>query len=288
NNQSYTSIFDDNIGQIDPSTWSSQELKDWLSEHNVINKDILEKKHFLTCLVNAHKDKLSKSTKESMKGFVNYSHKNKISKSAKEFIKDYSYKDKVSKTMKKFMEDFVNIESFKNDQCYHERKICRECVGKYIKHELEDNGNVRIACPEDGCTEILDQKDVKKFANEESFRRYERFTLKFALSQIPTFQWCLNPNCESGQDHYQGDKLPIMTCNSCGHKSCVVHGHPVDDDVCKECIQLLEDEERRIQEEESESYVSRLKQCPNCVSRIEKNEGCDHMTCRCGHQFCWV
>ncbi|RIB18173.1 hypothetical protein C2G38_1368122 [Gigaspora rosea] len=179
---------------------------------------------------------------------------------------------------------FLNI----TDQCYHERKICRECVGKYIKHELEDNGNVRIACPEDGCTEILDQKDVKKFANEESFRRYERFTLKFALSQIPTFQWCLNPNCESGQDHYQGDKLPIMTCNSCGHKSCVVHGHPVDDDVCKECIQLLEDEERRIQEEESESYVSRLKQCPNCVSRIEKNEGCDHMTCRCGHQFCWV
>ncbi|CAG8758821.1 7478_t:CDS:2, partial [Dentiscutata heterogama] len=165
-------------------------------------------------------------------------------------------------------------------------------------HELEDNGNVRISCPVDGCTEILDQKDVKKFANEESFRRYERFTLNLVLSKISTFHWCLNPNCGSGQDHYHGDNLPIMTCNSCGQKSCVVHGHTVDN-VCKECTQLLEDEVNRQEEENrlatlrnaesaSEAYVSQLKQCPSCASRIEKNEGCDHMTCRCRYQFCWA
>ena len=35
----------------------------------------------------------------------------------------------------------------------------------------------------------------------------------------------------------------------------------------------------------------RTKPCPNCHNRIEKNGGCDHMTCRppggCGHEFCW-
>jgi len=31
------------------------------------------------------------------------------------------------------------------------------------------------------------------------------------------------------------------------------------------------------------------KECPNCSVRIEKNMGCNHMSCRhCGHQFCWV
>ncbi|CAG8780781.1 28826_t:CDS:2, partial [Dentiscutata erythropus] len=58
---------------------------------------------------------------------------------------------------------------------------------------------------------------------------YERLMINFVLSQIPTFQWCLNPNCGSGQDHYQGENVPIMTCNACGHKSCVVHGTPISD-----------------------------------------------------------
>jgi len=31
-----------------------------------------------------------------------------------------------------------------------------------------------------------------------------------------------------------------------------------------------------------------LKYCPQCRFAIEKNEGCDHMTCRCGHEFDWA
>lgn len=68
----------------------------------------------------------------------------------------------------------VDIKFFLNitDQCSHDYNICRECVGEYIKHEIEDNGNVKITCPEDGCNEILIQKDIKEFASEDSFRRY--------------------------------------------------------------------------------------------------------------------
>ncbi|KAF0457808.1 ring finger protein [Gigaspora margarita] len=309
----------------------------------------------------------------------------------------------------------VDIGAFLNitDQCNHDFSICRECVGEYIKHELEDNGNVKIKCPEDGCNEILIQKDIKEFASEETFRRYERFLLNIALSQISTFQWCLNPNCGSGQDHYQ-EGVPIMVCNSCGEKSCVVHGLPIEVE-CEQCSEqenerrrqeedefrlieeeqrrliieeeeelrlieeeqrkliieeeerrlreeeerrLIEEEERRLREEEerirreeeehrrreeeerrrreeeerrrreeeerrrreeerrrqeeerrrqeeeqrrlaalqnadnaSESFVAQLKQCPKCKSRIEKDGGCNHMTCKgpgCGHQFCWI
>lgn len=30
-----------------------------------------------------------------------------------------------------------------------------------------------------------------------------------------------------------------------------------------------------------------LKRCPSCQVLIQKNGGCDHMSCRCGHQFWW-
>jgi len=32
----------------------------------------------------------------------------------------------------------------------------------------------------------------------------------------------------------------------------------------------------------------RVKRCPNCHEYIEKNGGCDHMTCRCRHEFSWA
>jgi IBR domain, a half RING-finger domain len=39
-----------------------------------------------------------------------------------------------------------------------------------------------------------------------------------------------------------------------------------------------------------ERWKSRVgvQQCRLCHATIEKNDGCKHMTCRCGYEFCWV
>ena len=33
--------------------------------------------------------------------------------------------------------------------------------------------------------------------------------------------------------------------------------------------------------------VTDIKQCPSCDGYIEKADGCDNMTCPCGHTFLW-
>ena len=33
---------------------------------------------------------------------------------------------------------------------------------------------------------------------------------------------------------------------------------------------------------------SRIKQCAQCKFWVEKAEGCNHMTCRCKYQFCYI
>jgi hypothetical protein len=40
--------------------------------------------------------------------------------------------------------------------------------------------------------------------------------------------------------------------------------------VCKKCVR------------------DSVKKCPQCNYYIEKNGGCNHMTCRCGYHFCWI
>ena len=33
---------------------------------------------------------------------------------------------------------------------------------------------------------------------------------------------------------------------------------------------------------------SGAKRCSKCRFWVQKSEGCDHMTCRCGYEFCYV
>jgi len=56
------------------------------------------------------------------------------------------------------------------------------------------------------------------------------------------------------------------------------------------CTQLAEWALKCVNESETANWIlANTRKCPACNARIEKNQGCNHMTCRmCKHDFCWI
>lgn len=114
--------------------------------------------------------------------------------------------------------------------------------------------------------------------------RYDDLATRRALeTQLPNFRWCLGPGCTFGQEHpdLHAKNQPQATCSSCGFVSCAFHNVPWH--AGQTCEQYAEQVVENPTEEDrkTEKIIRRLaKRCPGCKRYINKNGGCQHMTCR--------
>ncbi|CAG8434092.1 5293_t:CDS:2 [Diversispora eburnea] len=174
------------------------------------------------------------------------------------------------------------------EKCTHNNNICNACVDKHISSKMNDKGDIVIYCPYDGCGNEFEFNDVKRIVTKKVFERYDTLTLRKTLQNMPEFKWCKNASCGSGQIHFEGDNAPIMTCEACNSKSCYTHDVPWHED--KTCAEY--EEYRQGADAATTDYLQqKTKACPKCGIKIEKNEGCNHMTCTissCKYEFCWL
>ncbi|KAL3820123.1 hypothetical protein ACJIZ3_006028 [Penstemon smallii] len=96
-------------------------------------------------------------------------------------------------------------------------------------------------------------------------------------------KWCVGPGCDFvvQYEYYGGDEnLYDVTCD-CSNKfywNCTKESHRTVD--CK-----------TVEERKSVAWIlANTKACPKCKRAIEKNEGCNRMTCisPCLFEFCWA
>ncbi|RTE68330.1 hypothetical protein BHE90_017291 [Fusarium euwallaceae] len=174
--------------------------------------------------------------------------------------------------------------------CNHTIDFCTACLRRHIETQLDQHGRGGcrlLTCPSLGCGRRLEYEEVRLYASDEAFFKYDEYLKMEALNQIPSFRWCLAEHCSSGQIH---DLIfdSHVACGDCGYQMCFYHQVKWHEGLtCEEYDSLKENGDPRFQETQ-DWMMANTKSCPECGINLQKGDGCFHMTCTlCRHQFCW-
>mmetsp|Transcript_7950 Transcript_7950/g.20752 ORF Transcript_7950/g.20752 Transcript_7950/m.20752 type:complete len:460 (-) Transcript_7950:512-1891(-) len=169
--------------------------------------------------------------------------------------------------------------------CHHH--YCKDCWRGYLDAKLEGEGvhAVASACIDPSCSLLLPPSLFDEVLAEAERERMWNFRLKQIVDTSKDMEWCEGLNCD--RVFKRTYKSGFVTCTKCLHATCL--------ECLKQAHFPLSCEETRVwqkkEHDDSQTYTwldVHTKSCPKCGSRIEKNGGCQHMTCRkCKHQFCW-
>ena len=134
---------------------------------------------------------------------------------------------------------------------------CRKCIATYARDKAKEYGT-NFLCPD--CNEPFEPKGL---VGKQWLTQWEK--RKKALGKVV----CPQPGCPG--------EILGRTCLRCRHLICTFCLEELHDGPCKEGIV------------KNIIYkINKTKQCPKCGVNIEKNGGCNHMTCQsCGHEFNW-
>ncbi|KAJ6616654.1 hypothetical protein B0H10DRAFT_2036412 [Mycena sp. CBHHK59/15] len=204
--------------------------------------------------------------------------------------------------------------------CTH--AACSECWSAYLTSKIRDEGELACRCMTEQCALVAPDAFVREALDDETYTRFETLLVRHFVACSPALKFCPYPACTNtvscpaaSSKASLATVVPIVSCGARGigststpasmtqsqelvraatgggkeHKFCF--GCAIDSDhrpvVCG--IALLWLKKCRDDSETANWIKSNTKECSNCMSTIEKNGGCNHMTCKkCKHEFCWV
>lgn len=113
------------------------------------------------------------------------------------------------------------------------------------------------------------------------------------IERDPEFRWCPQTGCGNGQLVAEIAQSVFWTCESCRTRVCVLHRSVFHDGAtCREYDESVDASSNADVATRAALSGLGIKLCPRCGTGLEKNQGCEHFTCRtalgCGAEFCWL
>lgn len=171
-------------------------------------------------------------------------------------------------------------------------RYCAACMQQNYEVLINDGGVLSLKCANPECNHPLAEDEVRALVNEDTFRRYQQFYLLACLRKDPTVRWCPKIGCETPIQGGNEENVRL-TCPTCRTEVCWLCNLEWHEGMsCKRAEKLVEKRKgtRAQYDKKAEKFIKKnSRPCPNCKSPIQKNSGCNHMTCQhCRYEFCWV
>lgn len=166
--------------------------------------------------------------------------------------------------------------------CGH--SACKECLQRQIDVILKDQSTKNLRCFT--CwTHHLTQDEIEKIATPEQQEKLGTIQLKEWLEKQSLVKHCPTPDCSYAFIN-ESKCQSTIDCPQCKKEYCsqclIKHPEYLSCQAAQERYASVEDKA-------TQSWKNtHSKPCPQCKASIEKNYGCDHMTCsKCRYEFCW-
>ncbi|KAI1321276.1 hypothetical protein F5Y16DRAFT_413784 [Xylariaceae sp. FL0255] len=155
--------------------------------------------------------------------------------------------------------------------CSHE--YCQQCLEQLFKDATTDESLFPPRC----CNQPMPLDETRIYLDGKVVDEFRKKAIEFST---PNRTYCHNVNCAAFiPPTDSSESYATATCDRCGSRTCTTckgtsHGGDCPND--EQIQQVLE-----LAREQG------WQRCQNCLVMVELSFGCNHMTCRCGYQFCY-
>ncbi|RPD81805.1 hypothetical protein L226DRAFT_528050 [Lentinus tigrinus ALCF2SS1-7] len=155
--------------------------------------------------------------------------------------------------------------------CGHDYDV--DCVVGLFRAATTDESLFPPAC----CRKPFDFERLRRYMDRELARLFEKKAREFSTQHRV---YCSRASCSA----FLGaatNSATAMSCDTCGTRTC---GH------CKKAAHSANQRCTNDADKEILTMANKegWKQCPRCGLVVELTFGCNHMTCRCNFQFCYL
>ncbi|KAI0342306.1 hypothetical protein BDW22DRAFT_1330758 [Trametopsis cervina] len=161
---------------------------------------------------------------------------------------------------------------------------CKQCLTDYLLAAVETKAfPLKCLGNEARCTEKVPLRIARTILSPEDFHNVAQASFLAYIHSRPTeFHYCPTPDCS--QIYRTAPPGTALQCPSCLVRICTnCHSEYHEGTPCADG----ETEQGKLFDEWTSTRD--VKKCPGCKTYIERDAGCNHMTCtRCRTHICWV